>query len=180
MRKLKLQTKNQDSPKTLKFKSLRLFSRREQSGFTLIELLLVIAIMLALAVAAAPLYGNLHLSTQLNENIAQIIQTTRIARERSFSRLNNFPHGVYFEINPAGNDKFILYQGNSYATRDTDYDREVSLDSSLSLSTTLPGNEVYFSKGFGIPDATGTVTLTHNVKGARIMRINDFGMVEEK
>ncbi len=180
MQKLKSQIKNQGSPKTSKFKSLGRFFRRGQSGFTLVELLLVIAIMLALAVAAAPLYGNIHPSTQLNDNIAQIIQTTRIARERSFSRFNNSSHGVYFEINPSGDDKLILYQGNSYALRDAGYDREVPLSSSLSLSTTLPGNEIHFSKGFGIPNATGTVTLTHETRGARIMGINDFGMVEER
>ena len=40
--------------------------------------------------------------------------------------------------------------------------------------------EVNFSKGLGMPNATGTVTITHDVKGSEIMRINDFGMADEE
>ncbi len=150
-----------------------------RAGFTVIELLVVIGIAVVLAAAAAPLYGNLQVSVQLNENISQIIQTTRSARENSFSRLNNSSHGVYFEINPSGNDRFILYQGDSYAARDASHDRAVILDPSLSLSTTLSGNEVNFSKGLAVPNATGTVTISHDVKGSRTMAVNRLGMVEE-
>jgi prepilin-type N-terminal cleavage/methylation domain-containing protein len=148
-------------------------------AFTLIELLIVVAITLILAVAVAPLYGNLTVSSQLNDNSAQIVQTLRIARERSVARVNNSAHGVYFEINPSAKDKFILYQGSSYAGRDSDYDRSTTMDSALSISETLSGTEVNFSKGFGKPNTTGTVTLTHDVNGTRVITINSFGMVEE-
>ncbi len=153
--------------------------RRRRTGFTIVELLIVIGIIAVLAAAASPIYGNLQISAQLNENISQIIQTTRIAREYSVARLNNASHGVYFEINAGADDRFILYQGDSYAARDADYDRAVSLDSALSLSAAIAGNEVNFSKGLGLPNATGTVAVTHDTKGSRIMLVNDFGMAEE-
>jgi len=93
--------------------------------------------------------------------------------------LNNSSHGVYFEINTGSADRFILYQGGSYAGRDTTYDRPTTLDNVLSLSTIISGNEVNFSKGLGVPNATGTVILTHDVTGSKTMSINDFGIVEE-
>ena len=182
MQKLKLQIKNQKffNTEILHFSLCIFHFRRRRTGFTVVELLIIMGIMVVLAAAAAPLYGNLQVSAQLNENISQIIQTARIARERAFSRLNNSSHGVYFETNPSAADKFVLYQGGSYAARDAEYDREFLLDPSLSLSYSLPGGEVDFSKGFGAPNATGTVVITHDTKGSRTMLINDFGIVEEQ
>lgn len=146
-------------------------------GFTLIEFIVVIGITLLLVAAISPLYSTLQ-SSQLNESSAQIAQTLRMARERSVARVNNSSHGVFFEINAEGDDRFILYQGVSYGARDTSYDRATTLDSSLSISTTISGNDVNFSKGLGVPNNTGTVTLTHDVSGTRTTTINSFGMVE--
>ncbi len=150
-------------------------------GFTLIELLIVIAITLILAAVVVPIYGNLQVSGQLNENSSQAIQTLRMARGRSIARYNNAQHGVYFQVNASDKDKYVLYRGSSYATRESDYDREITLDSALSLS--LPGGvseyEINFSKGLGVPDATGTITLTHDVSGSRSIIVNSFGMIEK-
>jgi len=151
-------------------------------GFTLIELLIVIGITLLLVAAVAPIYGNLQVSSQLNENSAQIIQSLRIARERSVSGVNNAQHGVYFEANVSPEqDKYVLYQGLSYDERIAVYDREVILDKSLNFS--LPGGvaeyEINFTKGLGVPNNTGMIILTHDVQGARQIIINNLGMVEE-
>jgi prepilin-type N-terminal cleavage/methylation domain-containing protein len=143
-------------------------------GFTLIELLVVIAITLVLAAAALPLYGGLQVSAQLNENSSLLIQTVRTARERSVARVNDTAHGVYVTAST-----YTLYQGASYAARDSSYDRTAALDSALSLAATLTGDEVNFSKGLGVPDNTGTITLTHDVQGTKTITINSFGMVEE-
>jgi prepilin-type N-terminal cleavage/methylation domain-containing protein len=151
-------------------------------GFTIIELLIVITITLILAAASVPIYGNLQVSAQLNENSAQIIQALRTAREYSVAGFNNVQHGVFFEINPDSDDRYILYQGSTYATRNSSYDRAVTLDSSLTLSTSLTGgaNEVNFSKGLGTPIQIGTITLTHDASGSKVIVVNSFGMVEEQ
>ncbi len=155
-----------------------------QKGFTLIELLVVISIIIILSVAAIPVYGNLQVSAQLNENTSQIIQAIRTARERSVAGYNNRQHGVYFNINASSDNKYILYQGSSYATREAGYDRETILGSSLSISAndfTFTGSDVdiNFSKGLGVPDNTGTIILTHDVSGTRSIILNDLGIVEE-
>jgi len=152
---------------------------KSSAGFTLIELLIVIGITLVLTVAAVPIYGNLQVSAQLNENTSQIVQTMRIARERSSARVNNASHGVYFEINASSADRYILYQGATYATRDTAYDRPTTLDNALTLSTTLIGSDVAFSKGLSSPTATGTVMLTHDATGSKEIIINGAGLIEE-
>lgn len=151
--------------------------RDRNSGFTLIELLTVIGITLVLVVAVVPIYGNLQVSSQLNDSMDQIVQTLRTARERSIARSNDSAHGVFFEINAPGDDRFILYQGDSYAARDSNYDRALTLSSSIVLSTTLSGDGVTFSKSFGAPNATGTVTLTHDAQGVRTVTITRIGSI---
>ena len=146
----------------------------DKFGFTLIEVLIVTAITLILVVAAAPIFGNLQVSSQLNEHTSLIIQAIRIARERSVARLENSAHGVFFT-----SSTYTVYQGSSYATRNSSYDRDSTLDSALSLTTTLPGNDVNFSKGLGVPNNTGTINLSHDVQGAKTITINSFGAVEE-
>lgn len=150
---------------------------RTISGFTLIEILIVIALFLLLSAASFSIYGNLSVSSQLDDAHSGILGTLRTARERAISRLNNSGHGVYFD--DAGlEDRYILYQGPSYAARDIGYDRILTLDSSLSLSTDFPSNDINFSMGRGIPNATGTVTITHSVKGLKYISVNRFGIAE--
>lgn len=147
-------------------------------AFTLIELLIVMAVMVILAVATIPIYGNLQVSSQLNDASSEIIQFLRTAQQESMARYNNAAHGVKFQA-----DRYILYQGSTYALRDSDYDRETILDSSMELSRSLSGtgqsDEVNFSKGLGAPDMIGTITLTHDVQGTRTISVNSYGKVEE-
>jgi prepilin-type N-terminal cleavage/methylation domain-containing protein len=150
------------------------YNLQPNKGFTLVELLVVIGITLVVAVTAVPIYGNLQVSSQLNENSSLIIQTVRTARERSVGRLNNAAHGVYITASA-----YTLYQGASYATRNSSYDRTTTLDSVLTMSTTLAGDEVNFSKGLGVPNTTGTITLTHDVQGSKTITINSFGAIQD-
>jgi len=143
-------------------------------GFTTIELFIVVGIMLITAAAAAPFYSGLQVSAQLNESNAQIAQNLRLARGQSVARLNNTAHGVKFLAN-----SYVIYQGASYAGRDTAYDRAVAIDSPLSLSTTFTNDEVNFAMATGIPSNTGTTTLVHSAGGSRSVYLNSFGVVTE-
>jgi prepilin-type N-terminal cleavage/methylation domain-containing protein len=153
-------------------------------GFTLTELLIVIGITLILAMAAIPIYGSLQVQSQLNENTTQIVQALRTARERSVARLNDAPHGVYLDVVASAKDKYILYQGSSYATRNASYDREVILDDPLiivnsSFTLTSGDIDINFSEGLGVPDNTGSFILSHEVSGSKNISVNSLGKTEE-
>jgi Tfp pilus assembly protein FimT len=150
------------------------------AGLTLVELLIVVGVTILLVGAASPIYSNLQVSSQLNDFEDSIVRLLRTARVRSISGLNNSTHGVYFNINPSGADSMTLYQGATYVTRNTDYDQVESFDSSITLSSTISGTEVNFSKGLGRSSATGTVTITHDVDGSRGVLINVLGGVERE
>lgn len=149
-------------------------------SFTLIELIIVMAIMLILVAIGAPIYGNLQVKSQLNENASQLVQNLRIIKVRSIAGLNNSAHGVYFEINPETNDQYILYQGSSYASRDSSYDLVITLDQVLTITTSLTGQEVNFSQGLGVPDNTGEIILSHDTSGNKVISINALGLIQEQ
>jgi prepilin-type N-terminal cleavage/methylation domain-containing protein len=142
------------------------------SAFTLTEVLIVIAIMAIMVVAGIPVYSNLQGETQLIDNEARIVQSLRQMRVQGFVRYNNLNQGVKFLT-----DRYILYQGPNYASRTPLYDLEYLLDGPLSLTTTLNNNEVNFSRGMGVPNNFGTVTLNHKNYGAKTITINSLGTV---
>lgn len=150
------------------------FSIKKINGFTMIELLVVIAITLLLAASVAPVYGNFQVSAQLNENTSQIVQALRSAREKSLAGYNGAQHGVKIFSN-----KYVCYQGSSYALRNSSFDQEFVLNNSLSLASNLSSGEVNFSKGDGRPNNSGTITITHSVGNTSFVVINSLGMVEE-
>ena len=147
------------------------------NGFTATELVITLGITVILIALALPVYGNLQVSTQIDENASQLIQTIRVAREHSISAYNNARHGVKFL--PA---KYILYQGPSYSQRDSKQDRETDLGSILQLSWSLSGGsgEINFNHGLGLPSSAGTIILTHSGAGQKVISVNMIGMVEEK
>jgi Tfp pilus assembly protein FimT len=149
-------------------------------GFTMVELLITIAIAIVLFSAVMSLQGNYGASAQLYSANIQILQTLRIAREKSIAGLNNSPHGVFFEHNAIAKDRIILYQGTSYALRDPLYDREIVFPLVLSVSSTLTNNDITFSKGVGTPNNIGTITLIHGGGVNAALSVNVLGVVSEE
>ncbi len=146
-------------------------------GFTLIELLIVLAIGLILTASTVGLYGNLQVSSQLHDGTNLLVQTLRTAKQNSTARYLNSSYGVKL----VSAQVYTLYQGGSYDTRDPVYDRTTELSTSLTLGWNLTGgaNEINFSKGLGLPNATGTIDLGHVIGNSRSIIVNDFGLVEE-
>lgn len=153
-------------------------------GFTIVELAVVIGIAVVLVVMAIPIYGKLQISTQLNEQSALVAQTLRTAREQAVAGYNDSGHGVFFRLDPAGSDSYVLYQGTSYATRNTAYDQPKTMDNALSWQNsgfTLIGTDidVNFSKSLGVPSNIGTLYINHSVSGQRSITVNSLGAVTE-
>lgn len=153
-----------------------------ERGLTLIEVLIVIAVSLIILSAAIPIYGNLQVSTQLNEESAYIVQTLRLARGRSTNRVDGASWGVYFELRAEPlKDRYILYQGNSFAARNPAFDRTRELAAGLSLE--LPGEASSYDFHFnGLGEITnpGSMMLRHQVSGVRAITINALGIVCEQ
>lgn len=151
---------------------------RSERGFTIIELLIVIAISLIVFGATLSISFRTETSAQLNEATLRIQQAIRAARNDSVARFHDNPHGIFFESIATTSDRYTLYEGASYATRDQSRDIVVILEDALTLSTTLPSNDLSFSRSLGVPTATGTVTVTHATIGTLEITVNELGAVD--
>ncbi len=146
-----------------------MFSR----GFTLIELLLVIGIIIILSTMIVPSFSKFQSSSILSETAVQIEQNLRLAREKALAGFNDVGSGIYFDT--TGN-KYIIYSGDSYTSRLSDYDLEFSWDDSLELSILASSSEIDFIKGSGQASSTASVKLEHQGQ-TKIITIDNYGFV---
>ena len=149
-----------------------------KNGFTFIELLLVLGIAAVVGVAVTPLYGNLKVATDLNEETSQLVATIRLARERALAGFHAAHHGACFEFPANLPARYLIYEGASCATRVTGTERTVDLSLAIELTTSWSATDINFNS-VGLPSATGTITLTHETSGSRRIEINSLGRVAE-
>ncbi len=144
-------------------------------GFTLTELLITVGIAGILGAVAVPIYSNLQVQNQLSQTSDFIIQALRLAQQDSKARYHNSAHGVKFL-----SDRFVSYTGNSYASRNTIYDRIEKINKNINLVTDLNNAEVFFYKSLGRPNNPGAITISYdNYSDSQInIYINEQGMVE--
>ncbi len=151
-----------------------------RSGFTLIELLIVLAIGGMMAALAGPLVGQLPSGSQLDDVAGDLKQVIQLARARSVAGVASSTNGVLLEVNSGIPDRYVLFRGSSYASRDSAYDEAIEIRDAIDLQTSLGGgmSEITFSPLNGTPNATGTITLNHSTGGDnRTLQINDLGFV---
>ena len=68
----------------------------------------------------------------------------------------------------------IMFKGASYTTRDTNFDEVFEIPTSITPSGVT---EIIFTKFTGLPQTTGTFTLTSNTNETRNITINAKGTV---
>lgn len=138
------------------------------------EILIVIAILILIAAVTIPVYDKMQFSTQLNEASNLISQDLRLAKQKAQAEAGNSAYGVKFDAN-----SYIVYKGDSFETRDENYDFPVDLGNELNISTTLNNDEINFDKGSGEPDNIGTITITNSFNNEKKISINWIGTIEE-
>jgi prepilin-type N-terminal cleavage/methylation domain-containing protein len=151
-------------------------SIRDKRAFTLIELLIVLAILTVLALASAPIYTNLSVSTQSLDSSNDIVGALRSTQVKARARKNNSKHGIYFNT-LSNDDSYTIFEGQSYAMRDSSKDLIINLDQGISVSTDLTNDELVFSLGQGLPYESGSITIITN-SGVNIIDINSKGLIE--
>ncbi|MEK7106808.1 MAG: prepilin-type N-terminal cleavage/methylation domain-containing protein [Patescibacteria group bacterium] len=145
----------------------KFFSRL--SGFTLVELMLTITLVTVLAGLSIPLYQSFQVKNATDIAANTLAQTFRRAQIISRASDGDTSWGV-----KAQNGSIVLFKGASYSGRDTTFDEIFNLPSTITPSG---ATEIVYTKFTGIPQATGTITLTASTGDIRTLTINSKGTV---
>lgn len=138
-------------------------------GFTLIEVMLSVVIIGILAGLSAPVYASLQTRGDLDTNAQAIAEQLRRANTYARAIKSDNPWGVRI-----GGGAVTLFEGTSYATRDTTNDEITYLPGTL---TATGLSEVVFAKATGLTATTGTITLTASTNDTKAITVNAKGMV---
>lgn len=138
-------------------------------GFTLLEVLLCVTIIGMLTSLSVPVYetfvrrNDLALTTQ---GIAMMLE-----RAETYARAVNRDSVWSVEIQSS---TVTLFQGTTFATRNTAYDETLPVPASMVPSGL---SEVQFTKVSALPNTTGTITLTSTTNDVKMVTINAKGVV---
>ena len=139
------------------------------NGYTLVEVLIVLAILTVIfgfaIEAGSNFYGGQSLSAE-RDSLTNLLKT---ARNQAMNNIDESSHGVYIVA-----DKYILFEGNSYAARKQDFDSVFTRSKAVDISGLT---EVVFNAPQGDSDSSGTITIS-NGNGAAVIRINNEGRID--
>ncbi|MCD4761652.1 hypothetical protein K8R32_01715 [bacterium] len=145
-------------------------------GFTIIEIFIVVGITALLIPFVTPIYGRWHNDVRLDTATLEITRQLRAVQAKSFAGVNDKAHGMYFN-----GSEVIIFQGTSYATRDSEYDLSADIPSNIAITLTNSMNEMVFNKNTGLPSATSTLIILNSATGeTKEILVNILGLIENK
>lgn len=129
-----------------------------------------------MVLAAVPFFQSFSASHQLDAGTQDLLSVMRRAQAAAMGGKENSRFGVYFTTGPGAS--FVFFRGDTYLTRDTEYDEIYVLPQVISLSLNLGGvSEIVFGKLKGVPSAAGTITLTNANNEAKVLSVNQAGRI---
>jgi prepilin-type N-terminal cleavage/methylation domain-containing protein len=140
------------------------------SGFTLLEVLLSVAIIGIISGIGIPVFQSFQVSNDMGVTTSTVIQTLRRAQLLAQANDRDSQWGI-----KAQSGSITLFKGDSYIARDTSADEVYTTPASLQYSGLT---EVVYSKLFGIPTPTGTLTITSANNETSQIVVNAKGMVQ--
>ncbi|MDQ5954247.1 MAG: hypothetical protein QG583_175 [Patescibacteria group bacterium] len=158
---------------------LQILFKDKQKGFTLIEMMIVIGIISIVGGLGLYFGFDSYRGYSAHSNRDLLVSTLQHARSQSISNVcfgnssnpceDGKPHGVKIL-----NDKYIIFQGSSFTSRDEDYDAEIEINP----NTTYSGmNEIVFAQLSGDISTAGDITLTDTTGRISTISINNEGQV---
>lgn len=142
---------------------------KHEHGFTLIEVIFVMALMAVLSGLAVFLSTDILKSNIFHSDLGTITTAIHRTRSRAVNNINESDHGL--KILP---DKYVFFEGVSYAARDVLKDEDVAISGNFSFSGP---DEVVFTRLSGRSNINGDIILNDGIKTATVS-INYEGRIE--
>jgi hypothetical protein len=113
--------------------------------------------------------GTIFIPTGIRMYQTQVMYETADSLGASLRRAQAYAyagrHGASFGLFISGSS-YVLFEGESYASRNTDFDEQFSIPSSIEVAGM---EEIVFAAASGAPSATGTIRLENNFKTSTIV-----------
>lgn len=129
-----------------------------RSGLTLVETLMVIGIFGLLLATGLPVGIDSYRSYILTAETRNLVSLIRRTQSYSLANTHEANHGIRIETS-----EYILFEGNSYATRNVSRDELYPRSAAISVTSTFALPEIVFTAISGIPSASGTIILDNSV-----------------
>lgn len=143
---------------------------KKRRGFSILEVGLSIGLIGILTVITIPMYQGVQSRNNLDVAAMEMTQSLRRAQILSQAVDGDTAWGLYVQ-----NGSITLFKGTSYTTRDTDFDETFIVPTNLAFTGL---SEIVFTQFSGMPQTTGTITITAPSNETRTVTINAKGMVE--
>lgn len=140
------------------------------SGFTLLEVLLAGALLVTLTGLVVPMSVVQFRTYQLSEATLNLEQILRRTQASAWAGFQDSAHGIALQSN-----QYVVFQGSSYATRDTSHDELISVPG-ISLSGP---SEIVFEALTGTPAATATIMLQSD-NLTQSIQLHAHGLIERQ
>jgi len=167
-----------------KIKGLRTsaFHKKGGAGFTFIEILVVVGIIALFLGLSIPQLRSFQQVSHLENTGKEVIAILRVAQSKTLASEGALQYGVHFDTTTIPN-QYTLFEGSSYATRDTTKDEIAVLQKTIEISSlSLEGaNEVVFLRLTGQTSVQGTITFRQiaDPTYTKTVSILSSGTVEE-
>ena len=135
----------------------------------MLEVLLSVAAIAVIAGISIPVYQSFQNRNDLDIAAVTFAQTLRRAETLAQSVDGDTSWGAI-----AQSGSITLFKGESFIGRDSSFDEIFEVPTSITLSGT---QEYVFTKFTGVPETTGSLTLTSANNETRTITINAKGMV---
>ena len=139
-------------------------------GFTLIEMVLSVAMFTLILTMTLPMLRTFTVRNDLDVATNSVVQNMRRAQTLSYLADGDTSWGIHLSVG-----SILIYKGVSYAARDQTYDEVTTIPTSIAIAGL---SDVTFTKATGMPQSTGTLTLTSALNDTRNITINQKGMVD--
>lgn len=133
---------------------------KPRQALTFVELIMTVGIFLILVAITLPMISSTLLRQQLAQADRQLVHVLRKAQSQASTQYKVSAWGVQLD---SAEGEYILFSGDSYATRDPLNDIEYQLPSSVSFSSISlngGGSELVFTQAEGETEDYGTIELS--------------------
>ena len=150
--------------------SISYLLRTSARGFSLIEMTLSVVILTIIFGMTAPLYRTFMVRNDTDIAVSTLVMNFRRAQTLAQITDGDSEWGVHIATG-----SILIFKGTNFSVRDQGFDEVTDISAGIAISGL---NNVVFSKQTGMPQSTGTTTLTSVTNEIRNITINQKGMVD--